>query len=114
AYWLRTLAGAPTVLKLPTDQPRPAQQDYSGSYVEFALHEPLTAQLKALSRRGNLDTSGEHDNTVVPLAAWPVVPARLTGPDKLLCSINQIRANECDSGQTSREIAHAGSRRVEP
>ncbi|MET2833043.1 condensation domain-containing protein, partial [Mesorhizobium shangrilense] len=89
AYWLRTLAGAPTVLKLPTDQPRPAQQDYSGSYVEFALHEPPTAQLKALSRR--------HGTTLFAtlLAGWALMLARLSEQDELVIgtpSANRTRS----------------------
>lgn len=77
-YMLRMLAGAPTVLKLATDRPRPAQQNYSGSYVKFALYEPLTTQLKALSRL--------HGTTlfVTLLAGWALVLARLSGQDELM------------------------------
>ncbi|MES0151784.1 condensation domain-containing protein [Mesorhizobium sp. M0012] len=88
-YWLRTLAGAPAVLKLPTDRPRPAQQDYSGNFIEFVLHEPLTAQLKTLSRR--------HGTTlfVTLLAGWALVLARLSGQDELVIgtsSTNRTRS----------------------
>ena len=33
-YW-RTLAGAPALCELPTDRPRPAQQDFNGGFVHF-------------------------------------------------------------------------------
>ena len=33
-YWQQTLAGAPALLTLPTDRPRPAQQDYAGGSVD--------------------------------------------------------------------------------
>src|SRR5262249_37911807 len=33
AYWTATLAGAPTLLALPTDHARPAQQEYAGAFV---------------------------------------------------------------------------------
>ncbi|WP_247362639.1 condensation domain-containing protein, partial [Ralstonia pseudosolanacearum] len=33
-YWEQALAGAPTLLSLPTDRARPAQQDYAGGSVE--------------------------------------------------------------------------------
>ena len=38
----RALAGAPAVLELPTDRPRPAQQDYAGACVSLELDEELT------------------------------------------------------------------------
>ncbi|PBB51821.1 MULTISPECIES: condensation domain-containing protein [Mesorhizobium] len=77
-YWLRILAGARTVLKRPTDWPRAAQQHYSGNFIEFVLHEPLTTQIKALSRR--------HRTTlfVTLLASWALVLARLSGQDDLV------------------------------
>ncbi|WP_147377822.1 condensation domain-containing protein [Mesorhizobium waimense] len=80
-YWLRKLAGPPAVLKLPTDRPRPAQQDYSGNFIEVVLHEPLTAQLKALSRY--------HGTTlfVTLLTGWALVLARLSAQDELLIGI---------------------------
>ncbi|OWK19831.1 hypothetical protein AJ88_37645 [Mesorhizobium amorphae CCBAU 01583] len=88
-YWLRTLAGAPTVLKLPTDRPRPAQQDYSGSCVEFVLHDTLTTQLKELSQR--------HGTTlfVALLTGWALVLARLSHQDDLVIgtpSANRTRS----------------------
>ncbi|WP_095090410.1 condensation domain-containing protein [Mesorhizobium sophorae] len=75
-YWFRMLASAPTVLKLPTDRPRPAQQDFSGNFVEFVLHQPLTAQLKALSRCNGTTLF------VTLLAGWALVLARLSGQDE--------------------------------
>ena len=41
-YWERTLAGAPTLLELPTDHPRPAEQDYAGGWARIVLDENLT------------------------------------------------------------------------
>ncbi len=42
-YWKTTLAGAPALLELPTDHPRPAQQDFAGASAELVLDEQLTA-----------------------------------------------------------------------
>ncbi|MBV9109696.1 MAG: amino acid adenylation domain-containing protein, partial [Gemmatimonadetes bacterium] len=50
-YWTRTLAGAPEVIELPLDRPRPAQQEYAGGRAHLALDAELTEGLKALSRR---------------------------------------------------------------
>jgi amino acid adenylation domain-containing protein/non-ribosomal peptide synthase protein (TIGR01720 family) len=51
AYWKRKLAGAPPVLELPTDRPRPAAQSFRGARVSHQLPESLTDAIRALSRR---------------------------------------------------------------
>src|SRR3954466_14599550 len=51
SYWKTTLAGAPALLELPTDHPRPIRRDFVGGYVGLVLDEQLTAGLKDLSRR---------------------------------------------------------------
>ncbi|CAM8784558.1 non-ribosomal peptide synthetase [Burkholderia pseudomallei] len=71
-YWRDALAGAPTLLELPTDRPRPPQPDYAGATVGLALDAPLTAGLRALARR--------HGATLfmTVLAAWSVLLSRLS------------------------------------
>ncbi|HEX3252554.1 MAG TPA: amino acid adenylation domain-containing protein [Pyrinomonadaceae bacterium] len=49
-YWRRQLAGAPPVLELPTDRPRPPVQTFHGAAESFNLDHALTEQLKSLSR----------------------------------------------------------------
>jgi amino acid adenylation domain-containing protein len=73
AYWKTALAGAPVLLELPTDHPRPAEQDFAGAFAEFALDEQLTAGIKDLSRR--------HGTTLFMalLAGWAALLARLSG-----------------------------------
>jgi hypothetical protein len=51
AYWQQQLAGASTVLELPTDRPRPPVQTYRGTYLRFELPTGLTQELNNLSRR---------------------------------------------------------------
>jgi amino acid adenylation domain-containing protein/non-ribosomal peptide synthase protein (TIGR01720 family) len=51
AYWRRQLAGAPAVLSLPADRPRPAAHSFAGATREVALTPELSASLAALSRR---------------------------------------------------------------
>lgn len=51
AYWRKQLAGAPAVLKLPTDRPRPAEQSYRGSYQQQKMPKRVAEELKALSQR---------------------------------------------------------------
>ncbi|MBI0379469.1 amino acid adenylation domain-containing protein, partial [Streptomyces albiflaviniger] len=50
AYWKRALDGAPSVLRLPADHPRPAVQSHRGETVDFPLPAPLVARLEALGR----------------------------------------------------------------
>jgi len=50
AYWRKQLAGAPAVLNLPTDHPRPPIQTFRGGIEPFHLGLELTQQLQKLSR----------------------------------------------------------------
>ncbi|ROM59197.1 non-ribosomal peptide synthetase [Pseudomonas poae] len=77
-YWQQALDGAPALLTLPTDRPRPAQQDYAGSSVAVRLDERLTAGLKALSQR--------HGTTLYMtlMTAWASLLSRLSGQQDLV------------------------------
>jgi amino acid adenylation domain-containing protein len=67
AYWRRQLAGAPAVLELPTDRPRPLLQTWRGAHLPVRLPEPLTARLAALGRRQGVTPF------MLLLAAWSVL-----------------------------------------
>ena len=49
-YWKQRLSGAPDLLELPTDHPRPTMQRFEGKNIHFVLPPQLTARLKELSR----------------------------------------------------------------
>ncbi|MFF7180205.1 amino acid adenylation domain-containing protein [Streptomyces sp. NPDC008121] len=51
AYWRERLAGAPELLDLPTDRPRPALATFRGDVVPFDVPAELTERLQALARR---------------------------------------------------------------
>jgi len=51
AYWKQQLAGAPPLLELPTDRPRPATQSFRGASQAFALSPAFSEALSALSQR---------------------------------------------------------------
>ncbi|MBF1988706.1 MAG: amino acid adenylation domain-containing protein, partial [Fischerella thermalis M58_A2018_009] len=51
AYWRQQLHGAPAVLELPTDYPRPAVQSFRGATHSFRLSPEQTVALKTLSQQ---------------------------------------------------------------
>ncbi len=51
AYWRRQLAGAPTLLPLPADRPRPPVQTFRGDRQSLWLTEELTARINEFARR---------------------------------------------------------------
>ncbi|HEX7184605.1 MAG TPA: amino acid adenylation domain-containing protein [Thermoanaerobaculia bacterium] len=51
AYWRQRLAGAPVLLELPTDRPRPPVMRFRGGRVPVALGTELSGALTALGRR---------------------------------------------------------------
>jgi len=49
-YWREELEGAPPVLQLPTDRPRPAVQTQRGASRKFRMSESLSESLREMSR----------------------------------------------------------------
>ena len=56
-YWKQQLAGAPPLLELPTDHPRPAVQTFRGAHQSLRLPKNVGDGLKALSRQEGLPCS---------------------------------------------------------
>ncbi|HEX9935769.1 MAG TPA: amino acid adenylation domain-containing protein, partial [Longimicrobium sp.] len=77
-YWKAALAGAPELLELPADRPRPARQDFSGGAVGIELNAELTAGLKALSQRNGATLF------MTLLAGWAAVLSRLSGQEDVV------------------------------
>lgn len=50
-YWTDLLEGAPPLLELPTDRPRPPTQDHTGARVRLEIGPELTVALKAVTER---------------------------------------------------------------
>jgi surfactin family lipopeptide synthetase A len=50
-YWTTQLAGAPPILSLPTDHPRPIDQTFNGTVVGFVFDQELSELLIAFSQR---------------------------------------------------------------
>jgi amino acid adenylation domain-containing protein len=77
-WWRGQLAGAPALLALPTDRPRPAEQRFQGAWVQCPLPGDLVATLRATARRERTTTF------VLLLAAFAVWLRRLSGQSDLL------------------------------
>lgn len=76
-YWRQQLKGAPAVLALPTDKPRPATQSYRGACETLRFSELLSADLKSLARREGATLF------MTLLAAWQALLARYSGQTDL-------------------------------
>ncbi|MBI0376336.1 AMP-binding protein, partial [Streptomyces albiflaviniger] len=89
AYWKRALEGAPSVLRLPTDHPRPTVQSERGETVEFALPDALVAALEELGREQGVTLF------MTLLGAFQVLLARYSGQDDVVVGVptaNRTRA----------------------
>jgi len=73
AFWRRTLAGAPPVLELPTDRPRPPVRSSAAALYLERIPAPLVAELQTLARRERATLY------MVLLAGWKTFLLRLTG-----------------------------------
>ncbi len=73
AYWKRRLGDSLSVLRLPTDRPRPAVHSHQGAYLSLELPESLTDSLRGLSR----DAGASLFMTL--LAAFMTLLQRITG-----------------------------------
>ncbi|MFA5921357.1 MAG: amino acid adenylation domain-containing protein [Methylococcaceae bacterium] len=73
AYWKQQLQGAPSVLELPSDRPRPAVQSYRGAGYFFTLEEHQVSRLNELGR--------EYEATpfMILLAVFSVLLSRYSG-----------------------------------
>ncbi|HWK88790.1 MAG TPA: condensation domain-containing protein, partial [Longimicrobium sp.] len=77
-WWREHLAGAPHLLELPTDHPRPAVQSYRGGTTGGPLRGDLAARVEALARAEGATAF------MVLLAAFEVLLARYAETDDLL------------------------------
>ena len=78
SYWKKQLEGAPAVLNLPTDRPRPARQTYRGARQSFELSAELTQALKARSRNEGVTLY------MTLLAVFQTLLHRYTGQDDIV------------------------------
>jgi len=72
-YWRQALDGAPTLLKLPSDRPRPERQDFAGASLPLEIDLRLAAGLRTLAQRHGVTLY------MTVLGAWAALLARLSG-----------------------------------
>jgi hypothetical protein len=75
SYWKHQLSGAPPVLELPHDNPRPVVQTFRGARVSLVLPHSLSYALKDLSNRERASLF------MTLLAAFKLLLHRHTGED---------------------------------
>lgn len=78
AYWKQQLAGVAPLLSLPTDRPRPAEQNFQGSEQSFVISHELTAALSSLSQQQNVTLF------VTLLTAFKSLLYRYTGTEDIV------------------------------
>jgi amino acid adenylation domain-containing protein len=90
-YWKKQLEGAPPVLDLPTDRPRPAVQTLRGNTFVMELPEALSNGLRELSKR--------EDATLfmLMLAAFKVLLYRYTSQSDLVVGIPIANRNRAQT-----------------
>jgi amino acid adenylation domain-containing protein len=78
AWWSGRLEGAPPLLELPTDRPRPARPDGRGAAVRVELPAELSERVRAWARKRGATPF------MALLAAWQALLARWSGLDDVV------------------------------
>jgi len=77
-FWRQALDGAPALLALPTDRPRPPVESHRGAVEQLVVPSALAAEVNALARREGATLF------MVLLAALDVVLGRLAGQEDVV------------------------------
>lgn len=72
-YWKQQLEGAPALLELPTDYPRPAQQSHRGAMENLQIPKELSNQIITMARRERVTLF------MLLMAAFQVLLSRYSG-----------------------------------
>jgi amino acid adenylation domain-containing protein len=81
AFWKEHLVGAPALLELPTDRPRPISPSYRGDYVRFTLTAELSNQLRGLAKMYGTTLF------VALHAAFAILLSRLSGQKDIVIGV---------------------------
>jgi amino acid adenylation domain-containing protein len=91
SFWRQQLAGAPTILALPTDKPRPAAQSFRGAYETFQFSPALLTGLKQLSRSEGVTLF------MTCLAAYQLLLSRFSGRQDLIVGTDVANRNRVET-----------------
>jgi len=78
SYWKKQLAGAPALLELPTDYPRPAAMTYQGTHLQTRLPAKLTHRLNSFSQQNGVTLY------MTLLTAFQILLSRYSGQTDIL------------------------------
>ncbi|WP_236712407.1 non-ribosomal peptide synthetase, partial [Pseudomonas sp. Root401] len=77
-FWKAHLDGAPALLELPSDHPRPQVQSYQGAALALQLPAPLSARLRRFSQQQGLTPF------MTLLGAWSILLSRLSNQPQVV------------------------------
>jgi len=90
-YWKQQLEGAPALLELPTDYPRPAVQTFRGSHQSLTIPAELSRGLKDLTQRSGVTLF------MTLLAAFQTWLSRYSGQDDIVVSTGIANRNRAET-----------------
>jgi hypothetical protein len=90
AWWMSHLDDVPSVLELPTDHHRPAEQTFAGGHAGITLDVDTTSAIALLAKELGATPSA------ILLAALSVVLGRLTGQSDLVIGTPTVDRREAD------------------
>ena len=91
SHWRKRMEGAPALLALPTDRPRPAVQSYRGAQARLLLPKRLAEALQALSRREGVTLF------MTLLAGFEVVLSRYSGQGDVVVGTDIANRNHAET-----------------
>jgi non-ribosomal peptide synthetase component F len=91
SYWRKQLEGAPHVLDLPTDRPRPSVQTYEGARRSVVLSQELADSIKALNHREGATLF------MTLLAAYNILLHHLTGREDMVVGTDVANRNRAET-----------------